>query len=407
MAGTPAHKWTFRARFRRNAFGWRSQPAVKRVREATAEIEKVARKDPLLAAEGAVIFLEKVSPALERVDSSSGSLGNAVNRAVDALADIIAAAPADAETRAAWLERLWEAYQEDAMPYIETLGDRWGDLCASPEVASRWADVLLGTCKRAWSPDPALRGFFKGTACCLSALLAAGRYDELLALLDMSPYSMWHDRKYGVKALAALGRTAEAIEYAEATDGLNESPIAIAAGCEEVLLAAGQVDEAYRRYGLLANQAGTYLGWFRAVAKAYPHKAPADILADLVASTPGDEGKWFAAAKSVGLYAEAIELARRTPCDPKTLTRAARDFAEKQPRFAAAAGQLAIHWLVQGFGYEITGADVFAAYRHTMQAAEHAGIADDMRERLRAEVEREPAGRDFVRRLLGRPLGIS
>ena len=34
---------------------------------------------------------------------------------------------------------------------------------------SRWADQLLDTCKMARSPDPYLRGFFKGTTCCLSA----------------------------------------------------------------------------------------------------------------------------------------------------------------------------------------------------------------------------------------------
>ena len=42
-------------------------------------------------------------------------------------------------------------------------------------------------------------------------------------------------------------------------------------------------------------------------------------------ATPGEEGKWFAAAKDAGLYDEAIALARRTPTDPRTLARAARD----------------------------------------------------------------------------------
>ena len=64
MSSPAAHKWNFAARFRRNAFGWRSQPAVTRVKEAVAEIKKVVREDPVLASEGAVLFLEKVSPAL-------------------------------------------------------------------------------------------------------------------------------------------------------------------------------------------------------------------------------------------------------------------------------------------------------------------------------------------------------
>ena len=71
-----------------------------------------------------------------------------------------------------------------------------------------------------------------------------------------------------------------------------------------------------------------------------------DILADLVKTTPGDEGKWFAAAKDAGLYGEALALAARTPCDPRTLTRAARDLAEAQPAFAIEAGLLALCWLV-------------------------------------------------------------
>jgi hypothetical protein len=60
MATTDKHRWQFAGRFRRNAFGWRSQPAIQRVREAVSEIKGVARRDALLGAEGAVLFLEKV-----------------------------------------------------------------------------------------------------------------------------------------------------------------------------------------------------------------------------------------------------------------------------------------------------------------------------------------------------------
>jgi hypothetical protein len=72
------------------------------------------------------------------------------------------------------------------------------------------------------------------------------------------------------------------------------------------------------------------------------NKPPAVVLADLVRHTPGDEGKWFAAAKDAKLFAEAVALANATPCDPKTLTRAARDFARTNPAFAAEAGLAAL-----------------------------------------------------------------
>ena len=135
-----SYTWEFRARFRRHSFGWKSQPAIKRVKEAVSEIKKVARKDKMLAAEGAILLLEKLSPALERVDSSSGSIGSAVNNAINALLPIMVTAPADEQTRMAWLERLFQAHAEDDIPYIESLADFWGELCVTPEIASHWAD---------------------------------------------------------------------------------------------------------------------------------------------------------------------------------------------------------------------------------------------------------------------------
>ena len=181
-----SHKWTFRSRFRRHAFGWRSQPAMKRIKEAVSEIKKAARKDPLLGAEGAVLLLEKLSPAIEQVDSSSGAIGTAVNNAIETLVPIIAGAPADDVLRDKWMERLWRAVEEDEMPYIELLPDYWGELCVTAKRASHWVDEFIDMVRMVWSPNPELRGYFKGTAACLSGLLKAGRNDEILALLELA-----------------------------------------------------------------------------------------------------------------------------------------------------------------------------------------------------------------------------
>jgi len=399
------HKWQFKARFRRHSFGWRSQPAIKRVKEAVSEIKKVARKDRVLAAEGAVLFLEKVSPALEHVDSSSGAMGTAVSNAVAALVEILVSAQVDPKTRQKWLERLFEAHAEDRMPYIEQLADHWGELCATPELASRWADELIDITRRALSPGRKASFFYHGTSACLSALHAAGRYDELLDLLAEEGF--WHYKRWAVKALAAQGKKAEAIDLAENSRSSWANDLDIDSLCEEILLSSGLVDEAYRRYGLTANRASTYLAWFRAVARKYSHKEPAEILHDLVAQTPGEEGKWFAAAKGAKLFDEAIALANRTPCSPQTLTRAARDFSEKNPAFAIEAGMAALHWLVKGYGYDITGLDVLNAYSFTMEAAGNAGVAEQTRERIRTLVAGETFGERFVTKILGRELELT
>jgi len=402
---SPVHKWQFKARFRRHSFGWRSQPAIKRVKEAVSEIKKVARKDKVLAAEGAVSFLERVSPALEQVDSSSGAIGTAVGNAIVTLVEIMASAPATQKTRQKWLERLFEASAEDEIPYIELLADYWGDLCVTPVLASHWVDELIGITRVAISPNKEVRGHFHGTSACLSALYTAGRYNELIDLLKDE--RIWHYRRWAVKAMAAQGKKAEAIRYAESCRDAWSNDLEIDNLCEGILLSSSLVDEAYSRYGLSANRAGTYLAWYRAVAKKYPHKKPAEVLEDLVASTPGEEGKWFAAAKNAKLFDEAIALARRTPCSPQTLTRAARDFEEKNPHFALETGMAALHWLVEGYGYEITNLDVQSAYSHTMKAAENAGLAEQTQERIRTLVIKETFGERFVTKILARQLGLS
>jgi hypothetical protein len=397
------HQWEFKARFRRHAFGWRSQPAIQRIKQAVSEIKQVARRDPVLGAEGAVLLIGRLSPALENVDSSSGSIGTAVNNAIDYLVRIIAAAPTDGRTRERWLERLWEAHEADQMPYIENLADHWGELCVSKDLAAAWADRLVGTTRLALSPDKNVRGFFHGTSACLSALYFAERYQEIVDVLNGD--EIWPYKRWAVRALAAQGKKAEAIRYAESARGPWTNDNDVSRMCEEILLSSGLVDEAYQRYGLLANRAGTYLATFRAVAKKYPHKDGRDVLRDLVSTTPGEEGKWFAAAREGGFYDEALAVASASPCDPRTLTRAARDLATQQPDLAIESGVLALYWLIHGYGYEVTGADVWASYSSTMHAAQVKGNTVEVRERVRRLVAAEAPG-GFVTRVLGRELGL-
>ena len=387
------HAWAFAPRFRRGAFGWRSDPAIARIKEAMAEIKTVNRKDALLAAEGAVLFLQKLSPALQNIDSSSGAIGTAVNRAIEALVPIIARAPADIETRRKWLELLYQAHADDTMPYIESLGDYWGELCASPGLAAEWADRLLGTVVSLWRRSREEHGFFHGTTLCLSALLAAGRHEALLTLLDQCPYAFWSYRQWGVKALVAMGRKTDALRFAEASLGRNQPLGQIAQACEAILLSSGLADEAYQRYGLAANRAGTYSATFRTICRKYPHKTPEAILADLVASTPGEEGKWFAAAKDAKCYDLALRLAQKSPVDHRTLIRAAADFAASEPSFALHCGLMALYWICAGRAYDVTTVEILTAYDLILRAAEAAQCRDDTIKQLRQLLDRFPQER--------------
>ena len=113
------HRWTFKSRLRARAFGWRgSKTAIARLKEAVSEIKAVNRTDPVAAGEGAVVLMERLWPAFQDIDTSSGALGTAVNATLEEIIPILIAAPAMPKVRAAWLERLYHAVQEDGVQYL-------------------------------------------------------------------------------------------------------------------------------------------------------------------------------------------------------------------------------------------------------------------------------------------------
>lgn len=372
------HTWTFTSRLRSRAFGWRgSHLACQRLKEAVTEIKKVARTDPVTAGEGFLSLMERIWPAFQAADTSSGALSGAVYWAQDELLPIAISAPATRKTRDKWLDRLWQAIEDDGVDYLSLVGSRWGELCGSREVASCWADRFLSLLRTAWS-DPRPGNYVRGTSVCLSSLLAAGRHQELLEVLALQRFPFWPDRKFGMQALLAEGRMEEALAYAEASRGLNQPEAAIDAACEKILLDLGRVDEAYERYALTANCSSTGLATFRAIAEKYPGHDPKRILLDLAKSS-GEPGWWFAAAKDAGFLDIALEFAKAGPTDPRTLSRASCDLLNNDGRFSLEVGRLALQRMIEGYGYELTGIDVIGACKHFMAAAETFGIAAQAR----------------------------
>jgi len=400
-----AGDWAFTKRFRRGGFGWRaSRLAGERIAEALAEIRAVARHDPLHAADGAVRFLVKLSPALEQVDSSSGALGSAARAAVDALVPVIAQAPADEAMREKWLEQLFEAIQNDDPPYLELLDERWGDLCATPEVASYWADRTIDLVRHVHAERRrGKHAFTRAESACYSALFAAGRYDELISLIGTDPRPMWHDLLWVGRCKVARGEIDKAIEFMTKAANAWTPMAGLARFAESVLLQAGRRTEAYEKYALDANRATTYLATFRLIAGKYPEIDADRLLTDLIANTPGEEGKWFATAKTLKRLELAMQLAWKSPCDPKTLIRAARDNAEKAPAFAAEVALAALHWICQGRGYELTSLDVQKAYQLASEAGNTLGQSE--RVALRIQTMLRPTTREvrWVREMLNLP----
>jgi len=61
----------------------------------------------------------------------------------------------------------------------------------------------------------------------------------------------------------------------------------------------------------------------------------------------------------------------------------------------------ALRWLAEGYGYEVTGLDVWKAFESTLKAAELAGCRPGTLERIRRLVGGGGAGARFVAEALG------
>jgi hypothetical protein len=354
-----------------------------------------------VAAPAAVDWLTRLEDALAGVDGSSGALVSAVTRALASVIPIVRDAPADEATRARWLSVLGARFtpdlqlakssssaSSDALAISlqisgvrvagverglvhELLGERWGALCVTTALASAWADRLLPSVRRAWGEDGA---YVPGALACLSALLAAARYDELLALLAMRSIACWPERQFGVKALAGKGAVDEAICYAGASNPLgHDHSRAIAIVCEHILLSAGRRGRAYKEFAFAARRRQNCLQTFKALATAYPEHDASTILADLIGASEGEEGLWFATARSLRFFQLAAEIAAMAPCDPRTLNRAANERLDTDPRYALTLGMSSLRWIIAGHGVEIGAKDVLNAYDVVVQAGHRLG----------------------------------
>ena len=405
MARKPVHKWAFKPGMRANAFGWRgSAKATQRLKSASAEIRAVNRADPVTAADGVVALAARIWPAFEHIDTSSGALGTAVRRTLDDLVPILIAAPADEKTRAKWLEQLRAAIEDDGVDYLAPISERFGEIAIYPALMTLHADRDLVLIHRAWS-DWERYSHVSTATLTLSCLLEAGRYDDLLALLAVKKSRLWFDDKFGAEALLRQGREDDALAYAEALlegDRQTWGHHDICRFCEAILVRQGKADEAYRRFGLPTASGNTWLAMWRDLVKRYPDRDARALLEDLIA-LHGRKGKWFAAAKTATYFDIALDCAADHEAAPATLIRAARDFAIKEPAFAADVALHAIRHLLAGRGYEPSPFDIDEAVDHLMTASTRI----DRRGWVIAALQRLMAttpGDDLMQRRLGQKL---
>lgn len=323
------------------------------------------------------------------MDSSSGALGNAVYKAVETLSQVIAEGSSGAG-HAERLERLFQALQDDGYGYLDNLGQHWGQLCASRELASHWADRLAGTVRTVFTAP----GFncFSGTSAAFSSLLAAGRYDEILELLSLEKHQppLWHDRRYGVEALKALGRTEDALAMAESLC-LNDPSTTVGLECEQLLIDLDREEEAYRSYGLTLQRATNHKLTFKAICRRYPKKRPEQILRDLLGSSDGKQGQWLTAAVELKLFDVALECARVGPCNPSKMHRAV---AKLPPEQAHELALLTVQAYLRGWAYEVSYLEFSQAVEDALARARAVGEEG----RTRALLE-EWAGADSTLRL--------
>lgn len=358
----PKHKWTFLSKFRKGGYAWNgTAKAQTNLKSALSEIRAVAKKEPGVAAEGATLLLEKLVPSIERVDGSSGAIGTVVRRTVEELAMLIGQGR-DAPEHEARISRSFEALQNDEYGYLDILGEVFDKVCGSPELCSKWGSQLYSITKRTLENRG---GYFAGTSACLACLYGAGHYEKLEELLSLRSFAFWSYDRWKARSLVARGKIEEALEFASSYPESSNF-------CEQLLLDQGRVEEAYQRFGCRLRE-GTYLNCFRDVCKRYPGFDKARILADLMEQTPGEAGKWFAAARWMGDLELALQLAHEGPCNPSTLMTAVKALKDKHPRSAFELACAALRSMDLGWAYELDYATIAQARQQAESLAEQSG----------------------------------
>lgn len=386
---TTKHKWEFIKYFRDNAYGWNGTAlASKRIIAAIKEIKAVAKNEPVIAADGAAIFLEKCWRAIEHIDSSSGAIGIAVNNALTEVVQIIKNAPLSIADRMKLTERIWETWQEEDYGYYDSFTEQWAELCAEPETLTFWADNFLPIVKHFFLSDTP-GSYFKGLEPCLSCLFELGRYDEITEMLSKKERMLFDFLQYEIKIVAAKGDIDRALQMID--DHLYDSNSSYQAAYlgEEILLKAGRIEEAYKRYGLLQPFRSTGLATLSTIRKKYPKISPQRILNDLLNADAGNERRYFAAARKIGMIELAIEIAEKYDVEPKTLTTACQDYLEKDPDLSLKFGVMALQRYADGYGYEPEYSDVQKCYDLVLKAAHGAGNSAEVNEKVQKIAERD------------------
>lgn len=385
-----APTWKFKRSFKANAFGWRSsQLACDRIRAAVGEIQRAAENDAALGGEGAILLLERLSPAVQDIDTSSGSLGTASRHAVEELVEVVLAADVDEAKRSAWMDRLNVAVEADGFGYLESVKHRWGELCRFPGLVAKWADRLVPFVRKQWSSPG--HSYVVQASMALSCLVVLGKHEEIEGLLALQDRLTLTYGKFLAESLAHKGQVDAALDLAAklAVEGGDSGyGNGMAGFCERVLIGAGRREEAYKKYARAASTGHTYLEIFKDIARRYPEVAPRQILIDQMAQGP--KGKWFAAAKEAGFLDLALQCADHPTAEPSTLVRAVRDYHDKNPEFALTVAVLAVGNILNGSGYDPTTGDIVQAYHFGLRAASKVGKEEQFLAALQGFAKDEP-----------------
>lgn len=364
---------------------------------AVGELRRAGRRDPVRAGEGAVLLCEGLAAAVAGVEDPVGTLAGATARTIDRVAPLVAEAPATEAVRAAWLERGWAALAADVEGHLWRLAEHWGALCAGPERAAVWAARLLPAAREGLATA--------ASVACLSSQVAAGQYAAALELLATRAVFVWPERQFGVRALAARGEVDAALAYAAASNPLGHRHAQdIARVCESVLRAAGRTEEAYAGHAFTAHARQNCRLTFEALRREYPEVATSKLFGDLLAASPGQEGRWFATACALRFHALAAEIAAEAPCDPRTLLRAGLSRLDADPEFAREVAVAALRWTCGGHGVEIAGDDVYAAFDLARAAAVRTGTLPRTRSRIAAACDDPHPAAQWVLGLLAAEL---
>lgn len=291
---------------------------------AAENVKIFQEKYPINAAEESLDILDHIV----RISSSIPDEKLRFSHLFLTISSCLVSAKVDVLTRRKWLEQILAIIKKDRLGWTRDIASRFSEICASERLANEYADRFLDD-----------RG--TGSILTLKSLEKAGRFRELIEILDKTQNTDPESVQMLMGAYQAIGKLENALEVGESflshlKKSGNYADYGVKSICHQILLKLGRKEEAYQNYALEVTNAINPSQAFEELRAIYSEKIESEIFDDLISKKlrSSNSPNWLDLALEHNFYDPAFRVARSPEMDLEKLLEKSKHIGKSQASIA-------------------------------------------------------------------------